>query len=289
MSPTEFIDNVEKRISSPFLFSFFVSWPLWNYRAMIVIFGNGTYIEKLSFLDWLYPTLYSSLEWKLFCPLFSALAYTFGWPFIDGYVSSWHQRLINRKQRRIFDVNKTETVAKEDQATYFDKNSKDLRDSQARTAGLAAELARSKSDAESTKSQFERRLARIALLNLTCECSLSVESIQSMLTLRNDYTSFGDSIFRLVQAIPLENVFKFAESAHVDENGRRYVSTAQIIQHTGYTDTQAAALVEIMRAGGVLRASDGDHVFEYFPHDGEMREAIRAIAKLQIAKQTIMP
>ena len=97
---------VTDRFSSPFIFSFIVSWLVLNYQAVIVIFTEVS--EKFSIntkLDLIHqylvnssisvPSLENSILLKAFIwPLIAACFYTFIYPFADYYITKF---TLNRK------------------------------------------------------------------------------------------------------------------------------------------------------------------------------------------------
>lgn len=104
---------VTDRFSSPFIFSFLVSWLIFNYRAVIIIFTNVS--EKLSIdfkLSLIHQNLISSsfnipsLENTILLnafiwPFLAACFYTFIYPFADYYITRFTlDRKVNIRNAR---------------------------------------------------------------------------------------------------------------------------------------------------------------------------------------------
>ena len=104
---------VTDRFSSPFIFSFLVSWLIFNYRAVIIIFTNVS--EKLSIdfkLSLIHQSLISSsfnipsLENTILLnafiwPFLAACFYTFIYPFADYYITRFTlDRKVNIRNAR---------------------------------------------------------------------------------------------------------------------------------------------------------------------------------------------
>lgn len=104
---------VTDRFSSPFIFSFLVSWIIFNYRAVIIIFTNVS--EKLSIdfkLSLIHQNLISSsfnipsLENTILLnafiwPFLAACFYTFIYPFADYYITRFTlDRKVNIRNAR---------------------------------------------------------------------------------------------------------------------------------------------------------------------------------------------
>jgi hypothetical protein len=91
-----------ERLSSPLIGSFAISWLIWNYRLLAVLFSNLSVVERFKYIDTvLYPTPWSTWISKLIGPLACALAYIFIYPYpakaINGF---WLRRENERKKQR---------------------------------------------------------------------------------------------------------------------------------------------------------------------------------------------
>ena len=91
-----------ERLSSPLIGSFVISWLIWNYRLLAVLFSSKTVEERFAFMDTvLYPTSGVTWWYKLFGPLLCALAYIFIYPYPAKWVNGfWLRRERERKQQR---------------------------------------------------------------------------------------------------------------------------------------------------------------------------------------------
>ena len=86
------------RVSSPLLFSFAVSWLIWNYRFVLILLSDITVQQKFAMIDSLiYPEWYVLLTRGLVLPLVSSLVYLFFYPYPAWYVF----RHIRQQQKRL--------------------------------------------------------------------------------------------------------------------------------------------------------------------------------------------
>jgi hypothetical protein len=82
-----------ERASSPLIFSFVVSWALWNYRFLLVLTASGSLVEKFAFVEGhLFHTVWDYLGTGLLAPALSALMYIFVYPFPSRFVYSYTQK-----------------------------------------------------------------------------------------------------------------------------------------------------------------------------------------------------
>jgi predicted transcriptional regulator len=94
-----------ERLSSPLLGAFSISWCVWNWKFLVILFSNNSatttfeLVEKIAF-----PDLSSVLLRGLFLPLLTSLAYVFVYPYPARYVYRFtlnRQREINQIKQRI--------------------------------------------------------------------------------------------------------------------------------------------------------------------------------------------
>ncbi len=91
--------SLYERVSSPLFGAFLVSWSLWNYKVILIIFSSLPVIEKIDHLEGItvYKDTFDFVTCGFVYPLFSSLLFIFLYPFpakiIYGY---W-----NRKQKEL--------------------------------------------------------------------------------------------------------------------------------------------------------------------------------------------
>lgn len=118
-------DVIFQRIKSPFLFSLFLSWPLINWKIIVVLFGHGSYHNKLKYID--EEILFNSWDETTFLlPLITATFYTFMWPIINGVFERivFCIEIMNKKME--FKLRRLEPFDSSEQKKYFDTWDKEL-------------------------------------------------------------------------------------------------------------------------------------------------------------------
>lgn len=82
---TEWLGHLRERLSSPLMASFVVSWCLWNYRFLVILFGEAQISTTFDLLD---TYLQRDPYWFRLAlgPAFTTALYLFGLPFLDKWV-----------------------------------------------------------------------------------------------------------------------------------------------------------------------------------------------------------
>jgi hypothetical protein len=76
-----------ERATSPLLGAFLVSWPIWNYKAILVLLSNLDVLSKVAILEGqLYSSFWKGVSFMVVLPLASALAYLFLYPIPAKFV-----------------------------------------------------------------------------------------------------------------------------------------------------------------------------------------------------------
>ena len=122
-----------ERASSPLIFSFVVSWALWNYRFLLVLTASGSLVEKFAFVEaHLFHYWWDYVGRGLLAPALSALLYIFVYPFPSRFVYSYTQKQqaeLKRIQQKI-----------EDETPLTQEDARELR-SQLRKAAVESDKA----------------------------------------------------------------------------------------------------------------------------------------------------
>lgn len=90
---SEIWDAVTKRLSNPLLGSFAITWSLYNYKFLIVLFSSEDYQKKFSYIEnVLYAPTTNPYNYLLFYPLIIASLFVFVAPVISvatTFVGTW--------------------------------------------------------------------------------------------------------------------------------------------------------------------------------------------------------
>lgn len=85
---SDFFSDLKERISNPFIISYLLGWCLWNYTIVVgLIFYKNDELKKDGYDSYLDLIHCNSNTWHFFwLPLFSAIIYTFIFPFIKNLI-----------------------------------------------------------------------------------------------------------------------------------------------------------------------------------------------------------
>lgn len=86
------VSGVQERTTNPLSFSFLGSWCIWNYKFLVILFGDGTAAQRLNAIEGMYPHTASTLGGgALLYPLLTALAYVFLYPFVSAMAIKFYR------------------------------------------------------------------------------------------------------------------------------------------------------------------------------------------------------
>lgn len=173
------------RVSNPFIFSFIISWLISNYKIILAVFTSTS--ESFIF-EYKIQLIHDYLELthSLFLPLFVAVIYTFGYPYIDRVISKFS---LNRKLDIRNDKNsilKTQMRTEEEVNQihqYYQKREKILKDEifnlRNETNDTQLKLKGTQKDSKS-KKEVAKPIVRAAKKALKAD-SLSNENLEKRL------------------------------------------------------------------------------------------------------------
>lgn len=97
--------SLHERLNNPLISGFVISWCLWNWKFLIIIFSNNTASETFRLASTVaFPNLLTSLAYGFFLPLISTLAYIFLLPYPSKFVYEFtlkRQREANEAKQKI--------------------------------------------------------------------------------------------------------------------------------------------------------------------------------------------
>jgi hypothetical protein len=94
-------DQLKERLNSPFIYSFIISWCIWNYRFLIVLFSDATVLQTFQLIDnVIYPNIIILLGKGFLAPFISTLIYVFGYPYPAKLIYSF----VRKKQRELLEI-----------------------------------------------------------------------------------------------------------------------------------------------------------------------------------------
>lgn len=126
MSASEVAENiisaVKSRMASPLLGSFILSWPVVNHRLMLILFGEGSFPEKLDYIaNKLYSGWFQEYLNLFVAPLLFASFYTFIYPYIDKWLTLYAVRRAAEKARDVLIAERKIPFDENDQLKYFEQ------------------------------------------------------------------------------------------------------------------------------------------------------------------------
>ena len=99
--------TLTERIASPLLGGFLVSWSLWNWKFLVILFSDATVSQTFSMIERIaFPDSVVLFTRGFLYPLLTAAAYIFVYPYPARFVYAFtlrRQREINQTKQRIAD------------------------------------------------------------------------------------------------------------------------------------------------------------------------------------------
>lgn len=99
--------QISERIASPLIGSFAISWCLWNYKFLVILFSSASVSQTFALIDTIaFPTTLSLVLNGVLLPTLTAVAYIFAYPYPAKYVYEFtrrRQKEINEVRQRIED------------------------------------------------------------------------------------------------------------------------------------------------------------------------------------------
>lgn len=151
-----------ERTENPFFGSFIISWLLWNYQAVLVLFSDMNVIGKLNFIDSaLYPTTWDILIRGLGLPLLTAALYIFVYPFPSRWIFRyWKQQQIKNRDAKN-EIEKNVLLTIEESLTLTE-----------RVISAEKKLKEIRAEHDKEKSELEEIVRELHERNLILEASL---------------------------------------------------------------------------------------------------------------------
>lgn len=109
----DIIDSLKIRLNNPFIISFLLSWPLWNWQIAIgLIWYNSDNLQKWTGCDNYFDlvTFYSTGWRSIGAPLLSALVYTFIFPLFKWAISAFNVWISTKEETQILELSKEGNV-----------------------------------------------------------------------------------------------------------------------------------------------------------------------------------
>jgi len=164
------VNQFRERLSSPLMASFLISWPIWNYKFVLVFFSDMKPYVKFSYISTqIYPDLWHGVFYGLVGPLLTACFYLGIYPFIvygSEAISNWHR--VRLERQRIKNNDETPLSAERAKQLWRDfreqakKYDADIESAHERVKTLKAELEASElklADVSSSESGLKVELA----------------------------------------------------------------------------------------------------------------------------------
>lgn len=119
--PESILNTIKNRFNNTFLASAIISWPIINYKLMLVLFGDGKYEKKISFID---DVLYSAYPFKgIVClfvlPMVVGFIYWRWYPLFDMVISRYSIKKSIEKAEIILTEERKIPFDRDEQVEYF--------------------------------------------------------------------------------------------------------------------------------------------------------------------------
>jgi DNA repair exonuclease SbcCD ATPase subunit len=96
---------VEERLLSPLLATFVVSWAIWNYKFLVILFSLHSVQTTFKLIDALFPDVQTRFVWGFVLPMLTTLAYLYVYPWFAAIaLEQWKKSQLKlTKIRRKYD------------------------------------------------------------------------------------------------------------------------------------------------------------------------------------------
>lgn len=84
------------RINNPFSIAFCISWSLWNYKFLMIVFSKNTVSQTILLINQLYPTYKEYFIYFLVYPVLSSLFYLLVYPQLSKKIYEYHLEQLNK-------------------------------------------------------------------------------------------------------------------------------------------------------------------------------------------------
>lgn len=122
----DIIESLKIRFNNPFLISFLISWPFWNWKIVVSFFKyNSETIKNTGFATFVdLIDHYSNIDICFWAPVGSAILYVLLGPLIKAKISIYTAKITTKEDSDILEISRTATVPA---TKYLDamKNSND--------------------------------------------------------------------------------------------------------------------------------------------------------------------
>lgn len=93
----DFLKNhLEERISNPFSSSFIISWLLWNYKFIVILFSKNTVTQTFLLIETEYPSINIYFLKFIVLPSLSAAFFIFLYPIASRWIYKYHLEQLNK-------------------------------------------------------------------------------------------------------------------------------------------------------------------------------------------------
>jgi hypothetical protein len=133
-------DLIADRFSSPFIFSFVISWIIANYKIVMTIFTEQTDNFTLDYKFWLIGE-YLDLYKCFFLPLLLATFYTFIYPYINNEIAKFTLKRKNDLKSSKIIIEKSSVKTEEEVEKIIEYYLKNERNNKAEINNLRSEIA----------------------------------------------------------------------------------------------------------------------------------------------------
>lgn len=226
---------LNERIASPLLGSLAISWCIWNYKFILLIFSSLKYQDKLRMISILYSDHYDLYVTGLLFPLLTSLFYLFIFPYPSKFVYSHslsHQKRLNeikqeKENQQLLSLERSLEIRAEVEALKRDHASsiEDLIEKVKSHEHRIMTLTEENSSLIEEKNELVREVDRLNELVEKSNNNTAKPSEGQSLTDQNDY----HKAIRLVLRMFFENDNKELPQQHLAEQIREPLSIKEFI------------------------------------------------------------
>lgn len=277
----EWRDAVLSRLRNPLLVAVVIAWPLWNYRLVLVVIGDGKFAEKIAFIDGsLFTSTLDRVLHLAIGPLTIALLYTFVWPWFDRKIKVFALRQQNETMKAELEEQHKTPMDAEAQALLIAKHEAELKRRDNAIASLNALVLRERAEYAEARDRLSAKLKVQAANRLADHARCSAEAVLKMLqgTDRNGPQPLWNEETRLgcIKALPLSHVVPLSRFVLLTDHEPRKDSGELVFPVRRAIELLGAApqdFIEVLEAAGLGVV---DRWGEFFVHieEGQPRQAV---------------
>lgn len=277
----EWRDAVLSRLRNPLLVATVIAWPLWNYKLMLVVIGDGKFAEKIAFIDGsLFGSTWDRALHLVLGPIVVALLYTFAWPWFDRKIKVFALRQQNETIRAELKEQQKMPMDADAQVLLIAKHEAELKQRENAIASLNALILRERAEYAEARDRLSAQVTMQAVSRLADHARFPAQTVQKLLQGidRNEPQTWPNEETRLlcIKALPLSHIVPLSRFVLLTDHEARKDSgelvfpVRRAVELLGLAPQNFIEVLEAVRLGVVDRWGE----FSVHIEEGSPRQAV---------------